>query len=301
MSIAFVFPGQASAMVGMPAEWARRSAHARHLLDEASRRTATAVPRMTSAAGIARTSHFQPVLTALSLGIARELAECGVHPRIVAGHSLGELAACAVAGAMDDETAVALAALRGSLMEREAARHPGGMVALPPCDREAMEAAIAAGSKCGAVSLAAHNARDRWVLSGDWDALQEIQSRTGATRLAVAGPWHSSAMSGAVDEYRHALGSALSMPLNVPFVSNRTGAIVEDTPELIELLAGQLTHFVRWAESMAALDRSGVTRVIVCGPGKALRHSIESALPRAQLHIVEWPEDLARVQQELAA
>ena len=301
MTTAFLFPGQASALVGMPAEWGRASAPVRRLLEEASRLSGTPLPQMTSPAALARTSRFQPVLTALSTGIARELIGRGVRPDVVAGHSLGELAACAAAGAMRDEAAVGVAVARGRVMEREAARHPGGMLALPPGGRAEADALVTVGSANGVVTVAAHNASDRWVVSGEWSALREIGSRTAATRLAVAGPWHSPLMAGAVDEYRESLRDALTTPPSVPIGCNRTGEVVGDTGSLVELLAGQLTHCVYWAEAMATFRTLGVSRVVICGPGKALRRSVEEALPRAELFIVERPGDLAAVHSGVAA
>ena len=300
MKTAFVFPGQATAIVGMPSEWSRRSAHVRTLLEEASRLCGVPLSRMTSAAALTRTSFFQPVLTALGAGIARELTDRGVLPDLVAGHSLGELAACAAAGAMDAAAAVAVAATRGRLMEREAARRPGGMLALAPCDRAMAEAAVAAGSLKGMTSLAAHNAPDRWVVAGEWAGLQEIESHTTATRLVVAGPWHSPAMADGIDEYRAALGDAVTGRLTVPIVCNGTGQQVDDVTALVELLAGQLTRYVRWADSMASLRSAGVTRVVICGPGKALRGFITVGVPDAEVHVVEWPDDLSRVESALA-
>lgn len=300
MTSAFLFPGQASAMVGVPSEWFRRSIHVRRLLDHASLLSGTSVATMISAAALARTSLFQPVLTALCTGIARELAERGIRPDIVAGHSLGELAACAAAGAMSEEDAVGVAVTRGRVMEREAARHPGGMLALARGDRATAEAAVSAGCGKGVVSLAAHNAPDAWVVAGEWAALREIEATTAATRLVVAGPWHSPVMADAITEYRAALRAAINRPLAVPMVCNRTGAIAADSAALVELLAGQMTHHVRWAESMAALRSSGVMRIIICGPGKALRRFVTEGVPGANVQTVEWPDDLARMENVVA-
>lgn len=301
MTTAFIFPGQASTLIGLPAEWARHSPHVRSLLEEAAKRCGLPVDRVISPAALARTSLFQPVLTALMVGITRELADCGFRPDVVAGHSLGELAACAAADGIRGEDAVAVAALRGCLMEREAARHPGGMIALPPGDRDAADAAVAIGLEAGTASLAARNASDRWVVTGDWAALTRIERTVASTRLAVAGPWHSPLIAAAADEYAAALRATIEPPLAVPIVSNRTGAIAADASSLAALLAEQLTHPVRWAESMATLATLAVTRTIVCGPGKALRRSIEEALPDAALLVVERPADLSRLQPVLRA
>lgn len=297
---AFVFAGQASDIVGLPATWSRRSTHVRALLEEAARAMGALASRMTSPAGLARTSCFQPVLTALSVGIARELADRGLRPDVVAGHSLGEIAACAAGGASRDEDAVALAVVRGALMERAAARRPGGMIALPLGDRARAEAAVNRARTKGVASLAAHNSEQRWVVSGDWDALREIEAHATTTRLSVAGPWHSPLMDDAVADYHAALRSAITMPLRVPLVCNRYGSLVTDAATLPDLLAVQLTHCIRWADVMTSLSGFGVRRVVLCGPGKALRAFLREGLPGAEIWTVEAPDDLALVAEARA-
>jgi [acyl-carrier-protein] S-malonyltransferase len=151
------------------------------------------------------------------------------------------------------------------------------------------------------VTIAAHNAFDQWVVSGEWAALRSIAARSDATTLPVEGAWHSDAMAGAVDEYREILRRSLTMPMRVPLVSNRTGAIVERVNELPDLLALQLTHPVEWVATMDTLTRFGITNVLAVGPVKAIRGLLRRGLePRVAIHAVESPDDLSRIVGKLA-
>lgn len=293
MTTAFLFPGQGTDLAGAAAEWAARSVHVARLRDAAVAATGQSRAAMTNERALMRTETLQPVLTAVCVGVHLELADRGLVPDVVAGHSVGELAACVAAGAMGAERAVALAATRGSLMARESARYPGGMVAVR-ASQERVAQLLLTGRKHGALCVAAHNAREEWVLSGDAAALRAVAARTDAVPVPTQGAWHAPAMAGAGDAYLAALRDAIDGTLSVDLICNRTGTYVDDANKhaLPELLAGQLTHPVMWAETMATLAERGTTRLIVCGPGKSLRRFAHAVLPDAHIHVIASPDDL---------
>ena len=299
MTIAFVFPGQATNAEDGIHEWRAASQVFRELLDVADGEThGSPPPRGAGAGSLAGrdTALLQPRVTALCLAIVAELEVRGLRPDIVAGHSLGEVSACSAAGCIDHVTAVRVAAARGRLMAREAVLHPGGMLALTASDRSVANEAVAEAQRHGQVTIAAHNAFDQWVVSGEWAALRSIAARLDAATLPVVGAWHSEAMAGAVEEYREILGRALTMPIRVPLVCNRTGAIVERVEELTDLLALQLTHPVEWVATMGTLSRFGITDIVAVGPAKAIRGLLRRGLDRRiAIHAVESPDDLAGV------
>ena len=302
MTVAFLFPGQGAETARSGPPWLAASPETRRLLEEAARQAGVAFDRLFAAGGQALedTALHQPVLTALCLGIRHELARRGVRPDIVAGHSLGEVAACAAAGCLEPVDAVRLAALRGRLMAREAARYPGGMLAVTTAEPAVADEALAVARAHGLAALAAHNSPEQWVVSGEWDALRAVAARFPATPVPVAGPWHTAAMAGAAEEYRAALRTALRGPLRVPLACNRTGALA-DAAALPDLLADQLTHPVEWVAVMRTLGESGVTDVVVVGPGKALRGLARRNLGAdTRLHAAELPDDLGRLAEELA-
>jgi [acyl-carrier-protein] S-malonyltransferase len=298
VTCAFLFPGQAVAVGAAAAEWHARSGTARGLLDRAAERAGTTVARVLHAGSGAfdDTAVYQPVVTALCVGAFLEVRARGVAPDVVAGHSLGELAACVAAGVLTPEAAVDVAATRGAAMARAAGRRPGGMVALRVNSREAALEAAEGVAALGRVEIAAHNAADEWVLSGDWAALRALPARFAPVALATDGPWHSSAMEPAVAEYRAALLQALHGRPRLTLVSNATGSPVGPGDDLVELLAGQLTRPVEWAATLATLSGMAVERFVTIGPAKALRGLARRGLGRGvRLEGVDVPEDLPAV------
>jgi [acyl-carrier-protein] S-malonyltransferase len=290
---AFLFPGQATDISDALGSWRRSSAQVERILQCAADVVGGGLDALTRPATLNRTSVFQPMLTAMTIGIHRARVESGVAPDFVAGHSVGELAACAAAGALHDDDAVRLAAYRGELMERMAARTPGGMIAVRGSASE-IETAIEKGCAHGRVCLAAHNGPDEWVLSGDLAALRAIGAMMPVTPLDTPGPWHSAAMAEAIEPYREELRRAMRGSLSIPMLSNRTGDVVDDAGTLVGLLAGQMTAPVQWHRTMRTLHNEGVTRVIVCGPGKSLRRFARAAIPDVTIDVLADPSDLPR-------
>lgn len=291
MKLAFLFPGQATAIGATVDAWRRASPHVQQLLECASDALGSGLDELIRPSALTRTSIFQPVLTAMTIGIHRAIGGRGVAPDLVAGHSVGELAACAAAGAIADDDAVRLAATRGELMEHQATRHGGAMIAVRG-NASDIEAAIRTGSAHGRVCLAAHNASDEWVLSGDVAALRAIESMMPVAVLDTRGAWHSSAMADATERYRQELRGAIRGALSTPIVCNRTGQIAGSAAALVDLLAGQLTSPVQWVRTTHTLRDDGVTHVVVCGPGKSLRRFARSGIPEATVSVVAHPTEL---------
>ncbi len=290
MTRAFLFGGQGTELPRMGLALAAARADAAALLRRAGEAAGVDAEQVLAAGGpaFARTSVIQPLLTAVGLGVAAALAERGIVPAFVAGHSLGELAAWSVAGAFDATTAVTIAARRGAAMEREAALHPGGMIAIAGYD----EAAVRELVRDGSVVIAAHNAATEWTISGDRDALNAIASRTAVTRLPVAGAWHSPAMTGAVADVRDAVGQVRALG-GVQVVCNRTGEVTPRDADVAELLAGQLVRPVRWVRTLATLASVGVTEYIVLGPSKLLRSLVQKCHGAgANVIGIETPDDI---------
>lgn len=288
-----LFPGQGVDPIDALLAWQPHSAHCVRLLEVAAEDTGVPRGKLTSRIVMARTDVCQPVMVALCLGIVRELGERGVRPDIVAGHSLGELAAWAAAGGISDVDAVRIASIRGRLMLREATKHPGAMVAVRSPDEESLARLVAEARREGTIVIAAHNTQEEWVLAGDTAALRVIQSRLYARPLSVGGAWHSPAMAGAADEYRDALRRVPRSPSCAPLVSNCTARVVQDDAHIIDLLVSQLTQPVRWFESMATLASFGVTTAIICGPGKTLGQMARLDSPPFAVRVLESPADLA--------
>ncbi len=230
--------------------------------------------------------HLQPTLVAIQLATVAVLAQAGIQPDVVAGHSLGELSAVAASGALEPVRAVGLAALRGRLMSDAARRHPGGMIALEhACELPGLE-------------LAAHNAADAWVMTGANVDIEAALATVRATRLPVAGPWHSRYMADAEVHFTRALSDVPFSRPQVPVIANRDGTARDDWREL---LAGQLTRSIAWVAVLEALRVDAVETIVTVGPGKVMRGLVRRTLgDGVRVLGTEDERDLARTIEVLA-
>lgn len=304
MSVSVLFPGQGEPLESTLRDWYECSEPARHLIDVAAEHMEIPTARLfeRGCRALFRTEVLQPVSTALSLGIFEELTQRGIEPDVVAGHSLGELAAACAAGLMGSEQAVALAALRGRLMGRESASHPGGMIVVAMSEEAEIERIVARVGSEGILAVAAYNTPSQTALSGETVLLRRVSEWLPATRLQVAGAWHSPAMAGAVDPFRSAIEPLIAGGFRIPMVFNRTGRVVSESDAVAGILADQLTHTIDWVGSMRELARLGVTDVITAGPARVLRSLVRECLAATvTIHAVEAFEDLGGCAEALAA
>ncbi len=278
MTLAFLAPGQGSRDLVYIIEFVRTWPRAKEWFEQAAIAANLPVARWLEQGGrhLEATEVLQPVLTAVSLVMADELSVRGIQPNYVAGHSLGEIAAWAISGCISFADAISLAGLRGRLMSREAQRHPGGLLAL--VDKPEVDRALALGRAAGWVELGAVNASDEIVLSGDDAALRSIATVCPSRRLSVAGPWHSSAMADAVEEFRETLMNVPQHSARAKLVLNRDGRVVENEKDIASFLAEQLTRPVHWSTSLETLHRAGVCDFVTLGPGAILRALVRKNL-----------------------
>lgn len=232
------------------------------------------------------TRYQQPAILCASLaGWERARHE---RPALVAGHSLGELAALVAAGALAEGDAIEIVALRGRTMD-EAARAcaPGGMLAIRA------DAAIAAAvARAAGVWIANENAPDQVVLAGPLDALDaaadDLRSRgVRAMRLPVSGAFHSPAMAPASEALQRALARVPIRPPEIPVVSCMTAMLFTDPRA--ELVAA-LTRPVRWVAVLRALEWRGIDRFVEAGPGDVLTKLVRKTVPSAEALTVDLPE-----------
>jgi [acyl-carrier-protein] S-malonyltransferase len=128
--------------------------------------------------------------------------------------------------------------------------------------------------------LAARNAPDEYVLSGDEAALSLVRLRFRSVRLATDGAWHSPAMAGAVEELERALRAVPRAETAGHLVLNHTGRIAERNDDVPSLLAAQLVWPIDWVAVLRTLRDKGVERFVTVGPGKFLRGSVRRTLGR---------------------
>ncbi|HEX3760746.1 MAG TPA: ACP S-malonyltransferase [Kofleriaceae bacterium] len=296
MTTAFVFAGQ-----GVDPPWIAPDLlarpRARPLLDAASEAAGCDARSLLlrGGAALARTEVLQPALVAACLVAADALAEAGAAPDVVCGHSLGELAAWAAGGHVAATDAIAAAGVRGRLMARQAARHPGGMAVAAGDAGATLEQVLAVGRARGRLTVAGYNTPTETTLSGDAAALSAIAA-LGCRRLPVAGAWHSDAMADAVDELGAALAAIVAprrTGRGVPLVCNRDGRVA-GPDELPALLAAQLVRPVLWTACTRTLAALGVTRFVAVGPGRLVRALLRANLGAVDVRIVDSMRGVAQ-------
>ena len=227
-----------------------------------------------SAGELTRTERAQPALYALAYALWEEFSERVSRPPAgAAGHSLGEYAALAAAGAFSFADGLRLVAARGAAMARAAGAEPSGMAALLGCDREQAEAAAAARrEEGGRLWVANLNAPGQVVMAGGADDiawLREQADRFGARRVAelpVAGAFHSPFMESAAPETAEALAAVRIGEPAFPVWSNVTGRPAA-RGEIAGLLERQVTAPVLFADSLRDMAQAGIEVFIHIGPG----------------------------------
>lgn len=276
----WLLPGQGVDWSGL-LDWTRRSAFVRARVAQAGELAGCDALRLvtTGQRALFQSAVLQPVFVAGLLGIAEELHAAARAPRLCAGHSLGQLAALAVAGAFDFDVTIALAALRGRAMG-EAARHRrGGMIVLC-ADEATLQQALELGRLRGALCVGGRNAAERWVLSGDVPALAAVLARYPGTRLTVEGAWHSPAMEPAAVLFEEALAKASVCQPKLQVVDGETGQFLRSPEEVRRCLVRQFTHAFDWTSVCRRLRTQGVVRFVTLGPGKALAEFTRENLGR---------------------
>jgi [acyl-carrier-protein] S-malonyltransferase len=299
--VAFVFPGQGSYRPGVLAGWTDHPAAA--VLDDVAAR-AGIDPRGLDADPDTgrRTADAQPAILATSLVAWRALTDAGVHPDVVAGHSLGEVTAAVASGALEVGDGAALVAARGRAMGAACAATPGGMAALVKLAPDAVEVLVGEDPD---LVVANDNAPGQVVVAGTPDAIERIRSRARdaggrALPLDVEGAFHSPAMAPAVDAVAATLDGLELRDPSVPLV---TGTLVEPLRSgtaIGRALVDGILAPVRWREVQQRLVDLGVEQVVEVGPGGVLAGLARRAAPQLRIHTVTAPADVAAVADELA-
>ncbi len=289
--LAVLSPGQGSQTPGMLRPWLDDPALDTLVgeMSEAARLDLRTLGTTADAATITDTAVAQPLIVAASLV---SFAALGVTPDVAAGHSVGELAALAVAGVVTPADAVALAGVRGRAMAEAASAVETGMSAVVGGSRDEVLDAV---SRAGAV-VANVNSGGQVVAAGTPAQLAELAaappSRARVIPLAVAGAFHTSYMARAVDAVREAAAALEPHDPTATLLSNRDGAVVETGRDALDRIVSQITSPVRWdlcSERIAALGVGGL--VELC-PGGVLTGLAKRELRGIPACAITSPDDL---------
>ena len=273
MSSIFVFPGQGAQVVGMGRELYETNAAARAVFDEvddALNQKLSDIIFNGPMEELTLTANVQPAIMATSIAMLRASDES--LPEFVAGHSLGEYTALCAAGALSLADTAKLLRVRGNAMQTAVPVGHGLTAVILGLDIDVVRD-VCAKTDC---DVANDNCPGQVVISGAKEVVEETMEQlkaAGAKRampLALSAPVHCRMQEPAANAMREALKSVEIKTPNAKFISNKTADIITAPDEIKEELVYQMTHGVRWRESVIKMYELGIRNMIEIGPGSVL-------------------------------
>jgi [acyl-carrier-protein] S-malonyltransferase len=244
---------------------------------------------------ITDTAVTQPLVVAATLLAHDELTRRGLlegRDTVVAGHSVGEIAAYAIAGVISADDAVKLAATRGSEMAKACALEPTGMSAVLGGD----EAEVLARLEALDLVPANRNAAGQIVAAGALSALDKLAedppAKARVRQLATAGAFHTHFMASATDGYASAAETVTTSEPGATLLSNADGQPVASAADAMTKLVSQLTRPVRWDLCTETMRQSNVTAIVEFPPAGTLAGIAKRELRGVPTHAVKSPADL---------
>ena len=295
--LAIIAPGQGSQTPGMFNSWIEDPS-LKELLSGWSESIGLDLLRLGTTADadeIKDTANAQPLIVAASLLGAHAL---GIKDfAVTSGHSVGELAAAALSGAISESDALKLVRARGVEMAKAAAVTPAGMSAVLGGDRDEVLSMIASLK----LVAANDNGAGQIVAAGDLQALATLGENPPAgarvRALAVAGAFHTSYMSPAVDPLRTLASTLSTHPVAIQVISNKDGEVVTDGAEVLNRIVNQIANPVRWDLCMETLKSLGVTGVIELPPAGTLVGLLRRAAAEIETFALKSADDLSAARE----
>jgi len=293
--IVFVAPGQGSQTPGFLEPWLA-DPEARELLaswSDAIGVDLVAHGTTSDADTIRDTAVAQPLIVAAGLLTARALRAAGAEIGAVAGHSVGEITAAAVAGVLSEADALAFVRTRALAMKDAAAAVPTGMSAVLGGDLDAVVEHVAGLG----LEPANYNGGGQLVVAGELDALAKLSEEaprgTRVVPLQVAGAFHTRFMAPAREVLRDAASAFAPADPAITLWTNKDGSVVTSGAEFLELLVGQVANPVRWDLDMAAFATAGATGLVEFAPAGALVGLAKRGLKGVPAVGIKNPDDIA--------
>ena len=277
--IAFIFPGQGSQSVGMLSEEGTQYPVIRETFQEASDTLGYDLWQLTQEGpleALGQTEYAQPALLTAGVALWRAWHVLGnPSPVMMAGHSLGEYSALVCAGVFSLSQGLSLVVNRGRWMQEAVPQGAGAMAAILGADAECVRAWCEQCAEDEVVFPANYNCPGQVVISGHQAAVHRViaeakEAKMKAILLSVSVPSHCSLMQSASEKLKVFL-SDMTFYKPTGCVLHNLDAVSREEPEAVkEALVAQLTHPVRWAESVQKMLSYGINAFFECGPGKVL-------------------------------
>jgi [acyl-carrier-protein] S-malonyltransferase len=295
--LAIIAPGQGSQTPGMFNSWVTNPVF-HELISRWSMRIDLDLIRLGTTADaeeIKDTANAQPLIVAASLLGAHALGIKNFS--FTSGHSVGELAAAAISGAISDEDALRLVRARGLEMAKAAALSPAGMSAVLGGDREIVL------KKLKELELvpANDNGGGQIVAAGDLAALAVLSENPpeGARvrALAVAGAFHTPFMAPAVEPLRTLAATISTAPRTISVISNKDGEVVTDGAQVLTRIVNQIANPVRWDLCMETMKKLGITGVIELPPAGTLVGLLKRGAPEIETFALKSADDVSAAKE----
>lgn len=314
MTRAFVFPGQGSQFVGMGKDLAEAFPIAKETFQEVDDALGQHLSKLMAEgpeSDLNLTENTQPALMAVSMAVMNVLSkECGIQLDkvcdYVAGHSLGEYSALTAVGALELADTAKLLRIRGQAMQEAVPVGVGAMAAILGLDFEDVKALVSGVSADNNICEAANdNSPGQVVVSGHKDAVNAIVEQAiakGARKavpLPVSAPFHCTLMAPAAQKMAQALADTDIRPPSVPVVANVTASAITDPSDIRRLLVDQITHMVRWRESVEWMSAQGVDEMVEIGAGKVLCGLVRRINRDVATSAVGTPEQIEEIVKTL--
>ncbi len=278
--IAFIFPGQGSQAVGMLKNLGESFPLVREVFDIASAALGYDVWQLTQegpAEKLNQTMYTQPALLTASVAVWQVwLAQGGVKPVLLAGHSLGEYSALVCAGALELATAVKLVAERGRFMQEAVPAGEGAMAAIVGLENKQVEDICLVAAQGDVIAAVNYNAIGQVVIAGQATAVERalvLAQQAGAKlamKLPVSAPSHCALMKPAAERLKMQLDQITLQTPAIPVINNVDVTINTEPAAIKAALVRQLYHPVRWVEIIQWIAKQNSELFIECGPGKIL-------------------------------
>jgi [acyl-carrier-protein] S-malonyltransferase len=290
--LAIIAPGQGSQTPGMLNSWIADPL-LKELLISWSDAIGLDLVRLGTVADadeIKDTANAQPLIVATSLLGAHAL---GIKKfAVTSGHSVGELAAAALSGAISEADALRIVRARGIEMAKAASARPAGMSAILGGDRKEVLFAITIRK----LVAANDNGAGQIVAAGDLKALAELAENppTGVRvrALAVAGAFHTGYMQPAVEPLRALVSTIATHPVSIQVISNKDGRVIAGAFEVLDRIVDQIANPVRWDLCMETMKSIGITGVIELPPAGTLVGLLKRAASEIETFALKSADDL---------